>query len=119
MEAFKSKGLPVFDETPTSQEKLKELGNGVTSQFNFTTTKATASETSTVENLIIISICKNSESKDELVQNTEMLNKNAGNDSVLSVRLVVNNNINGVLKVGSAISDEDFNKYKEVFESIK
>lgn len=115
---FKEKGLPVFDEFETSDSELKKLDSGISSQSSFYSKQQENSSESDITHLINISICEDSKAKDQIIANTETLNKNS-NGGPMSVKYVVNDSINGILKVGSSISDEDFNKYKEVFESIK
>lgn len=115
---FKTKGLPVFNEFETSKSELKELNNGIVSQLSFYFKNQDTTNEKDITNLVNLSICDDSKSKDEIVANTEVLNKNSGGGP-MSVKYVVNDSINGILKVGSAISDEDFNKYKEVFENIQ
>lgn len=115
---FKAEGLPVFDEVETSKSELKDLDNGILSQLSFYVKEQDTSDGNNVGFLVNISVCKDTNSKDEIVANTETLNKNS-DGGLLSVKYTVNEKINAILKVGSAVSDEDFNKYKEEFESIK
>ena len=119
VKAFKSKGLPVFNEKNSSSEILNENDWVSSVSFQYKPEKE-LNEDELVANTISFVIANDSSGIKQVVENNDTRNSNATEDySSWKVKTATNEKINAVLTVGSAISDEDFNKYKEVFESIK
>ncbi|ALS03062.1 hypothetical protein ATZ33_17260 [Enterococcus silesiacus] len=117
---FKEKGLPVFDPQTTGQEKLNESDYDLSSSNYFYYAAKDSIPDTLFANLINVEVATDKENTEKIINNNETRNENAAGDRVSwLVRYVVNEKLNAVLTVGSAVSDEDFNKYKEVFEQIK
>jgi len=117
---FKAEGLPVFDEEVATEEKLKESDYDLSSSSYFYYVTKDSIPDTLFSNLINVEVATDKENTEKIVNNNETRNKNAaGERASWVVKYAVNDKLNAVLTVGSAVSDEDFNKYKEVFESIK
>ncbi|MEI5991393.1 hypothetical protein A5881_002928 [Enterococcus termitis] len=116
---FKEKGLPVFDEVETSKSELSGYDAQMESLVSFGYKPKDEIKEGDMSNVIIIQVCKNAEEMQKIISGNDDRNKNSADDPSWVVKYAVNDKLNTVLTIGSAVSDDDFTKYKEVFESIK